>query len=295
MASQIKDLMQQSPEQNEQHCSVDILTDSEKQYHINYAIAQQKKHYMVRMTGKGMSVQEAEKRIAEIDWSKEIDTPSVLQDAANRKQWFLEEEETRKQRLNDRISKIQQLRKEWTADRYLQIIRDHYQNRGGFKMIPDQVTYFQTVAYWLSGDPRFEEKGFRFNRGLLIVGDAGTGKTETLKAVANNPLFPLTIISMIEIAEQVREKGICILRSDRIHVIDDIGSEPVPVKHYGTEINWFKDFIETIYLKQTDYSNVIITTNLGGDEIEKLYGYRVRSRMREMFNSITITGKDLRQ
>jgi DNA replication protein DnaC len=80
-----------------------------------------------------------------------------------------------------------------------------------------------------------------------------------------------------------------------MNVIDDVGSEAVPVKYYGTEINWFKDFIETIYLKQTNYSNVIITTNLGGEEIEKLYGYRVRSRLREMFNVIELTGKDLRK
>ena len=39
-----------------------------------------------------------------------------------------------------------------------------------------------------------------------------------------------------------------------------------------------------------------ITTNLNGDEIEEMYGIRVRSRMRELFNLIAFdeTTKDKR-
>jgi DNA replication protein DnaC len=37
-----------------------------------------------------------------------------------------------------------------------------------------------------------------------------------------------------------------------------------------------------------------LTTNLKPDEIEQAYGTRVRSRMREMFNVILLTGPDRR-
>jgi len=38
-----------------------------------------------------------------------------------------------------------------------------------------------------------------------------------------------------------------------------------------------------------------ITTNIYGDEIDKLYGYRVKSRMREMCNDIYYPGEDRRK
>ena len=38
-----------------------------------------------------------------------------------------------------------------------------------------------------------------------------------------------------------------------------------------------------------------ITTNKSVDEIEQMYGTRVRSRMKEMFNMIVLDGKDRRK
>jgi len=84
------------------------------------------------------------------------------------------------------------------------------------------------------------------------------------------------------------------LNTDRLLLLDDVGSEQAEVMHYGTKINWFKDFMEDYYLKNKVYTRLLITTNCGGDEIEKRYGYRVRSRVREMFNQIALTGVDRR-
>ena len=129
----------------------------------------------------------------------------------------------------------------------------------------------------------------------MIIGESGLGKTETLKAIKDNPLKPLRMVSMIEVAAHVRETGSCDLPLDRIIVLDDLGCEPVPIKYFGTDIRWFSDFIEERYIMQETFTNLIITTNYGGEQIQELYGYRVRSRLREMFNVIELTGKDLRK
>ena len=76
---------------------------------------------------------------------------------------------------------------------------------------------------------------------------------------------------------------------------DDLGTERQG-KHYGDAAN----VMEQIILNRYDNTNAPwyythITTNLTADEIENYYGTRVRSRMREMFNLITLEGEDRRK
>jgi len=76
--------------------------------------------------------------------------------------------------------------------------------------------------------------------------------------------------------------------------LDDVGTEEPIVNHYGTKINWFKNFIEMYYLKNKPFNKLIISTNNSFDEIESKYGFRVRSRIKDMFNIIDVQGKDMR-
>jgi DNA replication protein DnaC len=153
----------------------------------------------------------------------------------------------------------------------------------------------QIFCYFFSNDERFEaELGYSFNKGLMIIGSTGLGKTKTIEAISHNPIFPISIFSMIDIAEKVRDNGHVELNTANSILLDDVGSEQESVKHYGTSINWFKDFIEMYYLNHRNYRKLIVTTNCGGDEIERKYGTRVRSRVREMFNQIKIVGNDKR-
>lgn len=274
------------------------LTPEEQAYHLEYATAQAQKTYAYRLQSLGASREEIAHKLAARDWSiPEEEKQAILVFAANRKRWAQEEAEDRAAKKKAYIDRMERLRSQWTAEAFIQMIRNHYKAKHGeVKIVAGQDRYFRALAYKLSGDPRLEsELGMTPQRGLLILGDPGLGKTETLNAVRNNPLAPIRIVSILEITDHVKETGSCDLRLDRITVIDDIGNEPVPVKYYGTEINWFKDFIEMSYLKNVDFRNLIITTNLGANHIQELYGYRVRSRLREMFNVISLNGEDLRQ
>jgi DNA replication protein DnaC len=130
---------------------------------------------------------------------------------------------------------------------------------------------------------------------MMILGTAGLGKTKVIEAVKGNELHPISIYSMIDITRKLRLTGDVELNTRQFILLDDVGSEEETVKFYGTDITWFKDFIESYYLENKYYSNLFITTNCDGNLIEKKYGYRVRSRLREMFNVIELKGEDLRK
>lgn len=80
------------------------------------------------------------------------------------------------------------------------------------------------------------------------------------------------------------------------YCFDDLGAEQ-QIKHFGNECNVMAEILisryeEFIYNKSITH----LTTNLSASEIEKHYGNRLRSRMRNMFNLISFptTSKDKR-
>jgi len=76
--------------------------------------------------------------------------------------------------------------------------------------------------------------------------------------------------------------------------LDDVGTEEHTVNHYGTKISFFKNFIEKYYLQNKTYEKLVVSTNNSFNEMEEKYGFRVRSRIKDMFNIIDVTGKDMR-
>jgi DNA replication protein DnaC len=276
------------------------LTPEEREYHLKYAIERMRENYAFRLAAKGASPEQIAHKMATRDWTISAeDQESILVAAAYRKRWAEENERDAELKKRAAQERVNQLRATWTAEFLLCRIENHYiAKHGQFKHVAGQDKYFRALAYMLSDDARLEtELGMDPLKGLLVLGESGTGKTETLKAVRTNPLAPVRIVSILEIAEHVREHGSCELqiRADHVIVLDDVGAETVPVKYFGTEINWFKEFIEMTYLRGGLFSKLIVTTNLGGKQIEDLYGYRVRSRIREMFNVINLDGEDLRK
>lgn len=71
---------------------------------------------------------------------------------------------------------------------------------------------------------------------------------------------------------------------------DDFGAEQ-QIKHFGNDCNVMAEIIISRYEQFIENKTVThLTTNLSANEIEKLYGNRVRSRMRQMFNVIDFDG-----
>jgi len=235
--------------------------------------------------------------IKNTNWISLIDVEKVLSEANLRKSWVEESNALRLAEQEERKNRYTKLQAQHNAAFFWLLIKRYFLiNYGEFVHNKTNSRYIEAICYFFSSDARFETKlGFDFNKGLLIKGNAGLGKTKVIQAISGNELHPVSIYSLLDISDKVKENGFFYLNTDRIILLDDVGTEEPTVKHYGTNVNWFKEFIEKYYLNNKRFSNLLITTNCGGQELEDKYGYRVRSRIREMFNVIELTGKDLRK
>ena len=75
------------------------------------------------------------------------------------------------------------------------------------------------------------------------------------------------------------------------YCFDDLGTEQ-QIKHFGNDCNVIAEVLISRYEQfVVNHSVTHVTTNLSASEIEKLYGNRLRSRMRSMFNLITFPPK----
>jgi DNA replication protein DnaC len=293
---EIKEMLPEIPANQEQHFpQSDYLTHEQKDLVVRREALRLENHFRYRMKDKGMSIGEINNRAADIDWMAMVDVASVIDSANSRRFWQIQEQENIRQQKAQEEAYRNEQKKIWDANYFYQVIKRYFISRTG-DFDRSNMEYIKAICFFLSEDPRFETQlGFSFRKGIMVIGTAGVGKTSTIQAVKDNPIFPISVYSLIDITEKVRSDGFCNLNTNRMILLDDVGSETELVKHYGTEINWFKEFIETYYLHNETYQGLIITTNCGGDELEAKYGYRVRSRIREMFNVIQLTGKDLRR
>lgn len=254
------------------------------------------------MAGMGWHPETISAKMVERNWTEDIDIEKLLSEANQRKHWQVEkeqDEQTRRER--EKAEKINSYKK-CDAVYFFNLIKNYFLSLPGnggkpAKFIHDETNrrYIKSVCFLFSNDIRFEtELGFSFNKGLMISGSAGLGKTKVIEAVSKNKINPVSIYSLIEITEHVRKTGDCEINPFKTILLDDVGSENTPVKYYGDEINWFKEFVGGYYLNHKNFKNLLITTNCGGDELEQKYGYPVRSRLREMFNQINLAGEDKR-
>lgn len=142
------------------------------------------------------------------------------------------------------------------------------------------------------------------NKGILLAGGIGCGKTTIMRAFSSNPLCTYRVISARQISWQFADHGFQVIREftrpESIPInqyghtetgtcFDDLGTEEER-KHYGDKVNAMAEILLSRY-DNLPFNQTHITTNLNADMIEQTYGPRLRSRMREMFNLIHFPAK----
>lgn len=276
-----------------------ILTEQEELSAIDYAINQKKRHFNWRLAQMGCKMEQILAKMSTVNWEQEINKDEVLQNANANKNQELFHKEQRQKEKEFAIKQAQELKDYWTADVFYRLIKSSCINSGKeFKVIPDQSPLIRKLCFFLSEDSRCQDENIDLTKGLLIRGTSGLGKTDLIKWAAKNEIKPINVLSILSITEQIKSSGEADLSTSDIYKIlylDDVGTEEDTVNYFGTKIYFFKNFIESYYLKGKNFNRLIISTNLSMQQIEEKYGFRVRSRMNEMFNKIDVGGSDLRK
>lgn len=275
-----------------------VLTKDEEDFVLANELLSLKQYKSWKMKGLGYTDIQIIEKLSSPELENEINREETLKRANSNKLYGIWQSEQRLKEKEDSVKKKEELKESWTAKNMYRLMQWTSENIYGKKLILNKHNkhFITTLCFFLSHDSRLlTELGYSMNKGLLIRGAAGLGKTYIPQCVEKNEYNPLSIISMLEISSEIQANGIYEPPiTDGVIYLDDVGSEEPVVNHFGTKINFFKNFIETLYLKNRTFSKLIISTNINFAEIEARYGFRVRSRIKDMFNIIDVKGSDMR-
>ena len=161
-----------------------------------------------------------------------------------------------------------------------------------FEPTPETMRVIQSVASWLKDG----------KVGLILTGKCGTGKSIMLQAIAllieyynleRYPQYSMDVISATEICNLSRkDDDLSRFKRCRYLGIDDLGTESLTVKSWGTELS---PVLDILYCRYDSRSITIITTNDTIEELQKKYGQRLYDRFCEIYDRIPFDFKSFRQ
>ncbi len=168
----------------------------------------------------------------------------------------------------------------------------------GRKFIADVNTQkvISSVANWF----------LRGKHGLILTGKVGTGKSVMMRAIAmlinfySSQRTTMKIISAIDVCELARnerktDEDIDVfnkLKTYHYVGLDDLGTEPVNVKVWGSEVS---PVIDTLYSRYDNMKVTVITTNDNMDIIRKKYEDRIFDRLCEQYDRVSFDFESFRQ
>lgn len=173
-----------------------------------------------------------------------------------------------------------------------------------FKIYPeDHSVIYKLLIYAIQDEENCKKHDIDLNKGILLSGPVGCGKTSLMNLIK---FFMLPKEGHVmkpsrEVAFEFNTHGHDIIQkyanARTTFCFDDLGVEP-QMKHYGNDCNVMAEILLSRYdLMIHHKTKTHATTNLNATELEKRYGNRVRSRMRELFNLISFdkSAKDKRR
>lgn len=167
----------------------------------------------------------------------------------------------------------------------------------------DRDIIHKLISYGISSEEQCAFHGLDLKKGILLTGPVGCGKTSlmTLLPEFMYPFQKYPVKNTRDIAAEYHKDGFEVIhkygRREKPICLDDLGVEQ-SIKHFGNECNTVGEILLQRYDMHVNYGVIThATTNLNAEELEKIYGNRVRSRLRSMFNLVSFpeSAKDKRK
>ena len=182
----------------------------------------------------------------------------------------------------------------WLENKGVELYGSH------FKILEtDHPIIYNLIAYFLKDEATCFQFKIDLNKGILLSGPIGCGKTSLMNLMKHltptghkffvKPCRDISFEFIQDGYEVIHKysKGKLYHSEPKTICFDDLGTEN-NLKYFGNECNVMAEILLSRYdLYISKKLQTHITTNLSATEIEKNYGNRVRSRLREMINLVS--------
>jgi DNA replication protein DnaC len=211
-------------------------------------------------------------------------------------------------------AKRKEIKKCFTKINHMDEIKNHYNYQevitwiekkgvelyGSHFYIPesDHSVIYRLIAYFLKDEQTCFRYNLDLNKGIILSGPVGCGKTSLISIMKYLTLVPhkFSVKACRDVSFEFIKDGYEVIHryangklyisEPKIYCFDDLGVEN-NLKYYGNECNVMAEvFLSRYDIFIAKRIPTHITTNLSASEIEQHYGIRVRSRLREMMNLI---------
>lgn len=167
----------------------------------------------------------------------------------------------------------------------------------------ENVEFIKNIFWYFSNNKKFETGEQLLSKGVLLIGNVGSGKTMIMEQISKN-LTGVNAYRCVEctpFADEWKLKDSSIVVGTKTALIqngalnnyyfDDLGDEE-PISNYGPIVEVMEKVItyrNRLWHKVGTKTH--ISTNLSIDQIEERYGERVKSRLLHMCNVVYL-GKE---